>query len=470
MGARVVIVSMTIWKPEIESSSEPIYVTIANAIEADINTGRLSPGDRLPTHRELALALKVSIGTVTRAYAIALRRGVIRAETGRGTFVQPPGGRNPVAHLELKDQPGLIDLSVNFPIHAEDPDLQAALRKLARRTDLQPLLRYLAPEAQRRCRRAGANWMASFGVDADPASLLLTDGSQHALSLICGNVASPGDLMLADTVTYPGLISAAQLNGLPLQGIAGDEIGMLPEALDAACRKRSARFVYLLPTVHNPLTSVLTEQRRRELAAVAKKHELWIIEDDIHRPLVPDAPPPFYELAPERTFYIASVGKAIVGGLRVAFLAAPPQADDKLRHGLACSVMLVPHIATELLTQWLQDGTAAAVTERKRIEAAKRQVLATELLSDFNFRSHPFSYILWLELDQTWSGAEFALELRRKGVVVASGDTFAVPGQPAPNAARVCLGAAADREELRFALTIMAKLLRSGRQTPAPLM
>jgi DNA-binding transcriptional MocR family regulator len=461
---------MTIWKPEIQSSTDPIYVTIANAIEADVNTGRLKPGDRLPTHRELALALGVSIGTVTRAYAIALRRGIIRGETGRGTYIQKPAGNRQSSHLELRAQPGLIDLSINFPITAEDPDLQSALRKLARRSDLQPLLRYLAPDSERRCLSAGARWMESFGVRTDAESLLMTNGSQHAISLICSTVANPGDLLFADALTYPGLISAAHLHGLRLQGIAGDEIGMIPDALDAACRKRSSRLLYLLPTVHNPLTSVLTGQRRRELAAVAKKHDLWIIEDDIHRPLVTDPPPPIYEIAPERTFYIASIGKAIVGGLRIAFVAAPRQASEKLRHGIACSVMLVPHITAELLTQWFEDGTAAEVTERKRVEAGKRQALATELLAQFSFRSHPASYIIWLELFSPWSGSEFAFELRRKGVAVAPGETFAAPGQQAPNAVRICLGAAADRAELHGALTTIANLLRTGRQSSAPMM
>ena len=103
------IVSMTIWQPELESD-KPRYVAIADAIARDTASGRLTPGSRLPTHRDLADLIGVTVGTVTRAYSEAARRGLISGEVGRGTFVRAL----PEATAAVSDN-GVIDLSVNHP-------------------------------------------------------------------------------------------------------------------------------------------------------------------------------------------------------------------------------------------------------------------------------------------------------------------------------------------------------------------
>ncbi len=454
---------MTIWKPELQPTADPVYLAIARAIETDITGGRLKAGDRLPTHRQLARSLGVSIGTVTRAYATAARRGIIHAETGRGTFVLAEQVPKATPCLDLTVQPGLIDLSVNYPIHAEDPDLARALATLTDHPDFPEMLRYQAPKTDLRGRRAGAAWMRDIGLDTDEEDVILTAGAQHALNVILSAFTKPGDRMLTDQLTHTGAISASQVRGLRAEGVAMDEVGMLPDALDAACRRRKAQILYLMPTIHNPLSSVLTGERREALASVARRHDLLIVEDDIHRPMVIDAPPPVARYAPERTFFIASIAKVIAGGLRIAFVAAPPFARDALRLGVGINMMLVPPLNVAVAAQWLEDGTAADVIERKSSEARARQALAEETLEGFDVRGHPHGYIVWLNLPREWTSAEFALELRRRGVGVTSGAAFALPGDPPPNGVRICLGAAADRHELWAALRIVARMLRGGR-------
>ena len=78
---------MTMWNPEIDAAGAR-YLAIAEALSGDVKSGRLRPGDRLPTHRDLAYRLGVTVGTVTRAYAEAARRGLVGGEVGRGTYVR----------------------------------------------------------------------------------------------------------------------------------------------------------------------------------------------------------------------------------------------------------------------------------------------------------------------------------------------------------------------------------------------
>ena len=230
---------MTIWSPDISASSDPIYIAIAKAIGADIASGRLRPGARLPTHRELAEALNVSIGTVTRGYVEAMRRGCIRGETGRGTFVRPSGPERPPLPSTLDANAGLIDLSLSYPIYCEDPDLAAALSALVERMDVSRLLRYQSAHAQTRHLEAGVSWMRRLGLDTEPDSVVITAGAQHALDVILSALTKPGDLIFADELTYPGLMSVAQHRHLRLQGIAMDDVGMDADALLAACRQRA---------------------------------------------------------------------------------------------------------------------------------------------------------------------------------------------------------------------------------------
>jgi len=78
------------WRPRIDRKSGPLYQSVAAAIARDVQTGKLKGGDRLPTHRDLADRLGVTVTTVTRGYAEAERRGLVRGEVGRGTYVCPP--------------------------------------------------------------------------------------------------------------------------------------------------------------------------------------------------------------------------------------------------------------------------------------------------------------------------------------------------------------------------------------------
>jgi len=174
---------MTKWTPVLSDTDLPAYRAIADALASDVREGRLAPGDRLPTQRELAELLEVSIGTVTRAYTEAERRGLVSAEVGRGTFV-----RNLELEGVLSGQPGdaaggIIDLSLSYPIESENPDLAAALRVIADRADVSQLLRYEAPRASERHVNAGVAWLRACGLTVSPDVVSITVGAQHAISV-----------------------------------------------------------------------------------------------------------------------------------------------------------------------------------------------------------------------------------------------------------------------------------------------
>ena len=176
---------VTIWVPEIAVRPGPRYLAIADAISEDLDHGRLKPGSRLPTHRDLADRLGVTVGTVSRGYAEAARRGLLSGEVGRGTFVRQWSSQLAVLGSRSPSV-GEIDLSVNHPplsfsqMHRHT--LQETLASLARREDLSSLLGYPPDGGTPAHREAGAVWIRRVGLEAPPEQVLVCSGSQHALA------------------------------------------------------------------------------------------------------------------------------------------------------------------------------------------------------------------------------------------------------------------------------------------------
>ncbi len=450
---------MTIWTPALSAGAPVRYAAIANALAEDIASGRLPEGARLPTHRELADALGVAIGTVTRAYAEAERRGLVRGEVGRGTFVGAPPLQPTSFARASRHGGGVIDLSLNFPIAGLAPDLAGTLRALAKRADVGDLLRYQPHAGAARHRKAGAAWAARYGVDAAPEQVLVCAGAQHAMLTIFSALAKPGDRVLTEALTYPGMKALAGLLHLSLEGVAMDAEGIRVDALGEALARSHAKFLYCMPTIHNPTGGVLSTARRHAIAELAREHDVAIIEDDVHRFLVTDAAPPLAELAPERTYHIAGTSKAIAGGLRVAYVTAPRATVEHVERSIWATTWMAAPIAAEIAATWIEDGTADRTAAAQREEAAARQTLARATLGELAAGNHPQSLHLWLELPDPWRGESFARAALERGVAVAPAEHFAVGRSAVAHAVRVGLGAARDRAELARALGILRTTL-----------
>jgi DNA-binding transcriptional MocR family regulator len=449
------------WTPQLGAGG-PLYVEIARAIEADVLSGRLRPGDRLPPHRELADRIGVTVGTVSRGYAEAQKAGWISGEVGRGTFVL---ARQASVPGPGKD-PELVDLSLNLPVDSPIPDLDLALRALAADGGLEAALCY-SLRGTRKDREAGAAVLQRHGLGVDPEAVILCSGAQHGVGVILETIARPGDCILAESLTYPAFRSLAQARGLRLLPVALDEEGLLPDALDAACRAHRPKALYTIPTLHNPTCSTLSLERRHALVDLARRHDLLVIEDDLYRMLEPTAPAPIASLAPERTLYVTSLSKSFAPGLRVGYLTGPPSLGPRLEEAVWHSVLTPSSLTVALATRWILCGQFDTIAAAKREEARARQALAAQILPEVLVQTAPTAYHLWLSTGAS-SAEAFALEAQARGVIVAPGTAFHLgPGSP-PAAVRVSLSAARDRAELTAALERLRDLLVGSRRMAGP--
>jgi DNA-binding transcriptional MocR family regulator len=468
------------WTPDLRPRRGPRYLALADALAEDAGAGRLPAGTRLPTHRELAERLGVTVGTVTRGYAEATRRGLVSGEVGRGTFVRASAaaGLAPVAPSAA--QPGLVDLSANLPPDSLGERTGAALARtlaaLARRKDLGLFLTYPAEGGAAAHRAAGAGWIGRCGLDVPAARVLVSSGGQHGMTAVFAAVLSPGDLVLTEALTYPGMKALASLLALRLQGLPMDEQGLLPDALAAACRTGSPRALYCMPTLQNPTAIVMPEARRREIAAVAREHGLLVVEDDVHGHLPERVPRPLAAHLPELGVYLNGTSKSLAPGLRVGFIAAPKGLVPRLSAAIRGTTWMAAPLMAEIATRWIQDGTADAILARKRKETAARQAVTARLLAPARFDSNPAAFHVWLRMPEAWRGDAFAAAARAQGVVVTPAAAFAVApgsararrGPAVPEAVRICLGGARDRAELERGLEVLQGLLR-GVPEPAAL-
>jgi DNA-binding transcriptional MocR family regulator len=449
------------WKPQLPPGSFPIYRALADALANDISSGRLKAGERLPTHRALARALDLNIGTVTHAYAEARARGLIDGEVGRGSFVRHPSARPDFAGREATDPTLRFELVNNIPVGGPDlAQCSRALSQLAARADLMECFERHSPAGIERHRSAGVRWIEASGVPARAEQVLVTGGAQHAMAVALVALTNAGDGVLAETLTYPGLRALAGLLRLRLDPVSMDEQGILPDALEAVCRHSRAKILYLMPNVHNPTGVILDEPRRREVVRIARKYELWIVEDDSHGFLAPDdGPPPIAALAPERTLFIASLSKSVCAGLRVAYLLAP-QGTEQLAPRLLAAGNAIAWMGTPLMSElaalWIEDGSASRTARGKRAEMIERQALARAALSNPATPSAPSSSTLWLELPEPWRADDFVARCREQGVSISAPEMFAVQRSSIPHAVRLCICTPPTREALRSALELVA--------------
>ncbi|QSQ24999.1 PLP-dependent aminotransferase family protein [Pyxidicoccus parkwayensis] len=463
---------MTSWTPQLRGRDGPLYRVIADALAADIDEGRLAPGTRLPTHRELAEKVGVTVGTVTRAYAEAERRGLIGGEVGRGTFVRH---RDAPRHLPAPapdtGDDALVELGLNWPTTPPGDPAGTALRKtldaLQRSPRLSELLDYQPPTGLLAHREAGAAWLSRFGLEAAQEQVVVCSGGQHAMEVALTALTRPGDTVLAEALTYPGLKVLANRLHLHLHGVAMDEHGLKPDALEAACRT-GAKVLFCLPNLQNPTGSVMPEERRRRIASVARKHGLTVVEDDAYGLLLDRRPPPLCTLLPESGWFIGGVSKLLAPGLRIGYLAVPAgTGTERLAETAALAVRMTPPLMAEVADRWVNDGTADELVVRRRREALERLELAREVLGDRVPKSlRAPTYHLWLNLPTGWRAESFTAQARRHGVSVTSSEVFTVGPATAPAAVRVCLGTPRTRASLEKGLRRLCETLEGG---PEPL-
>ncbi|AVS86981.1 GntR family transcriptional regulator [Paracidovorax avenae] len=442
------------WLPRLAAQGGPRFLQIADALQAAVADGSLAPGDRLPPQRLLAARLGVDLTTITRAYDEARRRHLLEGRGARGTYVAAP---------KVEWTP-ILDLGMNIPPPPEGVDFGELLRQgvsqVLMRADAGLLMTYHPGGGSEADREAGARWLRPMLGDVEAGQVVVCPGAQAAIAALILALTEPGDAILAEPATYPGLLAAAAQFGRRLVAVEADGQGMVPEALEQACRQHRPGLVYLNPTLQNPTAVTMPEHRRKALAGIAQRCKLRIIEDDPYW-LLADAPPlPIATFAPERVSYIATLSKCLTPGLRVAFvLMRDPHERERFLAAMRAFALMAAPLTAAVATQWILDGSAAGLMEGVRKEARLRHRMVGDLLAG-RYSGSGDGLHVWLELPGYWSSAALAQATRSEGIAVMPAEAFATGGGAAyANAIRISLGGIKDRGRLQAGLRTLSDLL-----------
>lgn len=355
------------WIPHLPTDGTPIFQQILAGLERSIRDGLLKSGERLPPQRALAEKLGVSVGTVTRAYEEADRRGLTIGHVGRGTFIAS-------AHEidSVRSTSPIIDLSLNFPpMVAAERLLVETWGKVRRRQEFLEALNYGPIEGLPQHRRLIATWLThTAGVESvDPDRIVATGGGQASMDLVFQHLCKPGDVILAESCTFTGMRALSRYRGYKLTPVAMDDEGVLPDSLAESARASGARVLYTMPTLQNPTASTLSLSRRKDLIKVARRHQLTIVEDDVYAVYLDRrvAPPPLVNLAPEITYYISGLSKSLAPGLRTGFVIAPTDTlATAIATGIRASCFSAQSMGLLIAQQAIEDGAADQIVRENR--------------------------------------------------------------------------------------------------------
>lgn len=453
------------WKPEKQHLNRPIYLSLAKMLEEDIKNGLLAPGIKLPPQRELADYLDVNFTTITRAYSLCERKGLIYAITGSGTFVSPNAKLPITISLDYKPK-NLIEMGFIASFEQCNSMIIETIQEVSKKKYVEQLFSYDDPTGMQHQKMAGINWIKPFGIEAALDDMAIVSGAQNALAITLYALFAPGDRIAVDTFTYSNFIELARTLHIQLIAIPSDKDGMIPGELDSQCVLSGVNGVFLMPSCCNPTTVVISYNRKKDLAEVIKKHKLILIEDDIYAflsaSLLNKYQGTMYQLIPEQTIYICGTSKSICSGLRIAYIVFSYRFREKIRKAIFNINVKTSSFDAEVITELILNGVAHQIVQKKKYLSECTNALYREYFSSALENEHPYSFHRWLPIDREATGEKIETALKNHGIRVFHSDRFLCNTNEKSKYLRIALSSCNSLEELKNGLQILKTTLENS--------
>jgi DNA-binding transcriptional MocR family regulator len=479
-------------------SELPIYQAIADQLHDAINKGTLRAGDRMPSVRTLCSQFGVSPGTATQAFRVLEMRMLVEARPKSGYFVRHASLQ--LSAHSLARLPVVDSVQLEAPVSGM-PDTTRIVREFAELCGgpyVTPFAaatpdRRLLPEAKIQSliatinRRRGFN--ASYpshigslelrnqiarcvltnGVQISADDIVATEGCMEALSIALRSVAKPGDTIAVESPTYFSLLQSLESLGMNVLEIpTHPREGISIEALELATRERGrVQAIVVMPNFQNPLGSLMSDERKQQLLALAIERDIPIIEDDVYGDLHHEMPRPWPIKAWDRdgrVLLCSSFSKTIAPSLRVGYLIAGRYRER------AATIKYITSVAS---TSLQQDVVAAFISDggyqhhlrklRATLKANTARMISamSEAFPEGCRVSMPRGgYILWVELPKTVDSRVLFRRAADKHIAIAPGAVFSLTGRY-NNYLRMHSGAVWD-DQLRDGLFQLGRLIREN--------
>ena len=426
----------------------PLYRRISDALRRAVDRGEIPLGTVLPPERTLATALSVSRATVVTAYERLKADGWLESRQGSGTWVRrPDAGASEsdaasTSRLYITDR---AETPTPAPVRAEDDIVDLSVAAVMGTPTVVDVLSSVsaadaaalttqhgyAPAGLRELRELVARRLCEQQVPTVEDQVVITTGAQQAIWLIARQHLQPGDAVLVESPTFPGALDAFRALGARMIPVPLDEHGVRSDLLADLVERLQPRLLYVTPHFHSPTGTVLPAERRNEIADLAARSRLAVIEDHTLARVDLDegpTPPPIAAAAPQAPIHtVGSTAKLFWAGLRVGWVRVPER--EALRTLAAKTVSdFGTSMMTQLLALRLLERTDEVVRERRAELVPRRDLLCRllrEHLPDWGWRTPTGGLSLWVELPEG-NADEFAEIARRHGVAVVPGTALSV--------------------------------------------
>jgi 2-aminoadipate transaminase len=332
-------------------------------------------------------------------------------------------------------------------------------------------LDYMPTEGDPSLRRALLERLASNGLDVDPRCLIITSGGMQGLDLVCRLFLKPGDLVLAESPSYPNGMATIHNHGARLAQIPMDEHGMDLDAARSTIRSigQSPRMIYAIPSFQNPSGTTYSIERRRGLLEFAESINAIVLEDDPYSELRFEGEPipSLLELDGDRgrVIQVRTFSKIVAPGLRLGWVVA---AADTIKRMVAARQSMdtcANALAQRTVARFVSTGALDQhVAELRRKYPERRDALVGALVTSLD-RDRGFRWtvpsggmFVWLELPKGLDGDRLMLAALEKGVAVVPGSAF--DPVRCQHAVRLCY-AAVDEDRARAGVALLAEAVDS---------
>lgn len=449
------------WKPKKTYGEGALYISLAAQLENDIEMGTILPGTKLPPQRELADYLDINVSTVSRAFKLCEKKGIIFGVVGSGTFVSYDV-KTKLNLVPEEDLEQTIEMGSVMPETYPQVELNTLLKNMINEQVSGDLFQYSYGKLSRWYSEALLRFVKKCKYDAEIKNLLISNGGQNAIAAILMGVFKPGDKIGTDPLTYPGFKTLAKMIGIQLVPIKQSEEAMSIDGLTYAYKNENIKAVYIMPDFQNPTTKVMSVERRKSIAEFAVKNEIIIIEDSINTLLMKDIYKPIAHYAPENTVYIASFSKAVLPSLRLACIISPKKFYDDIKTALYNINLSQSNFTLELASRIIDSDCLDKIIAMRKMRTIERNRIVDKFLKGYDLRGSEECIFRWLILPPKMESRIFEEIALKKGLQVYSAERFSIGAEKPISAIRISITAPKDEDQLIKGLSIIKSILEDG--------
>ncbi|TDD58786.1 PLP-dependent aminotransferase family protein [Kribbella antibiotica] len=411
----------------------PAYRVLADRLRLLIADGRIMPGARLPSERELTDALGVSRTTVASAYRELRDRGYLVSRRGSGSVTALPSKVGPELgrhHAPGIDTEGLYDFTCAAP--AAVPGISTAVAAASTQLPVHLATPGYHPQGLPELRAEVAAMYDDRGLPTSPDQIIITAGALAATSIAIRAFTQIGDRVLTESPTHPNSVDAIRRSGCRVVAAPMSPGGWDLPLLEATIRQTAPRAAWMVVDFQNPTGWLMPAAERQQLATAFARSRTTAIIDETLGELWLDGqemPPPFAAYHPEGVITVGSVSKSYWGGLRIGWMRVPSSLVARVLDARASLDLGAPVLDQLVVAELLRDR-ATLLPERRADLARRRDALAAAVsseLPDWRFELPGGGLSLWCELPEP-VGSSLVGVAQRNGVLVVAGSRFSPDG------------------------------------------